>query len=569
MNKPPYHWLDPTLQRFGYRREALLEALTALQERYGYLPKEALRYLSQKLNTPLSQVYGAATFYHLYTLDETAQRHCLICGDVACAVKGGETVLAAAQEWTQTSAPGQVAVHRANCLGLCDQAPAALLDGEAYTDLAPDRIGQLFDGSAARPKLQVRGEPRILTRNIGRIEATDLAAHRQEGAFRALEKALHTMTPEQVIAEVKASGLTGRGGAGFPTGLKWEFTRKAPDAPKYVICNFDESEPGTFKDRLLMEGDPFRVLEGILLAGYAIGAAEGYVFIRGEYVQAARIVQQAIDQLYAAGLLGTNILGSDFCFDLQIRRGAGAYICGEETALFEAIEGKRGNPRYKPPFPTTYGLFGKPTAINNVETLALTPDLVLNGGAWLRQWGTEKSTGLKLFCLSGHIRQPGVVEAPYGVTIRELIERFGGGFEGEPQAVLMGGASGGFLRPDQLDTPLTHEALNPLGAPIGSGVIMVFNQETDLLHVLKLLARFFEYETCGQCVTCRVGTRQIRELLEKIAQGAAVSADLQRLETLAKTMQSVGECGLGQTAPSPILSALRHFRPTLERHLQF
>jgi NADH-quinone oxidoreductase subunit F len=559
--------LDQAMQRFNHRRDALLEVLTAAQESFGSLSRDTLTYVADQLDLPLSQVYGVASFYHLYNLETDSERHCFICGDVACAVAGGEAVLKAAVQETARKSTEKITVHRANCLGLCDQAPAALLDGKAHVGLEAGNVARLFDGSAPRPRLQVSGEPRILTRRIGRLEPLDLDTHRSDGAFRALEKALVEMTPEMVIEDVKASGLTGRGGAGFPTGLKWAFTRAAAGQPKYVVCNFDESEPGTFKDRVLMEGDPFGTIEGLILSGYATGATQGYIFIRGEYAEAARIVQQAVEVMYEAGLLGKNLFGTDFSFDLEVRRGAGAYICGEETALFEAIEGKRGNPRSKPPFPTTHGLFGKPTSINNVETLAIVPDLILNGGKWLRQWGTEKSVGIKLFCLSGHVQQPGVVEAPFGLTIRQMIEQHGGGFVGSPQAILMGGAAGGLLHPKDLDTPLTHEALNPLGAPIGSGVIMVFNQEIDLLEVLKLLARFFVYETCGQCISCRVGTRQVYNLLDKLSQGNGTREDLRRLQTLCNTMQSVGECGLGQTAPNPILSSFRHFRTTLESYV--
>jgi NADH-quinone oxidoreductase subunit F len=399
-----------------------------------------------------------------------------------------------------------------------------------------------------------------MTRLIGKLEPTDLDAHRAEGAFEALKQALTEMTPSEVIEQVKAAGLAGRGGAGFPTGLKWQFTRSAPGAPKYVICNFDESEPGTFKDRTMVEGDPFRVIEGAILCGYAIDAAQGYVFVRGEYPEATRVLQAAIDKLYGAGLLGEHILGTDFSFDLAIRRGAGAYICGEETALFEAIEGKQGFPRIKPPFPTTHGVFNKPTSINNVETLAIVPDIVARGGEWLRRWGTEKSTGVKLFCLSGHVKQPGVIEAPFGLTVRELIERYGGGFYGEPLAILMGGAAGGFLPPAHFDTPITNETLNPLKAPVGSGAIMVFNQSVDLLDILKRLARFFVHESCGKCVPCRVGTTQIEKILDKIASGSGTPDDLARLKTLGKTMQQICLCGLGMSAPNAVLSALHHFQ---------
>lgn len=564
VNDQQYPVIDEVMARFNYRQDALLEVLNTAQQTFGYLAEELLVYVSERLEVPLSQVYGVATFYHMFTLQPTGDHHCFICTDPACHIAGGENVLTAAERYAAAQTERTITVERATCLGLCDQAPAALDNQQAYVDLQAEAIEALFAGQAPRPRLQVSGEPRIMTRLIGTVAPTDLAAHRAQGTFTALEEALTTLTPTAVIEAVKASGLSGRGGAGFPTGLKWEFTRQAAGSPKYVVCNFDESEPGTFKDRVLMQGDPFRVLEGMMLAAYAIGAAQGYIFIRGEYPEATQLLQQAIDTLYAANLLGAGILGTDFAFDVEIRRGAGAYICGEETALFEAIEGKRGYPRTKPPYPTTHGLFGKPTAINNVETLAIVPDLVRNGGEWLRQWGTEQSIGVKLFCLSGHVQQAGIVEAPYGITVRELVERFGGGFLGEPQAILLGGAAGGLLHPDNFDVPLTNEDLKPLGAPIGSGVIMVFNDTVNLLDVLKTLAHFFVHETCGQCVPCRVGTNQIYRLLDRFAAGNGSAADLDKLQKLCQSMQDIGLCGLGQTAPSPILTSLHYFRSVYE-----
>jgi len=562
-----FWFLEDIFNRYDFRSDALLEALRRTQSMFGFLPSDGLTFISERLSVPMSQVYGVATFYHMFTFEPGGEHRCLICSDPACLISGSEDVLDAAHRYTESNPEAKITIEYTSCLGLCDQAPAALYNDTAYVKVSPDQIENLFQGKALRSLLQISGKPRIMTRLIGKLEPTDLETHRAEGVFKGLEKALFSMTPEAVIEEIKISGLTGRGGAGFPTGLKWDFTRNAPGTPKYVVCNFDESEPGTFKDRILMEGDPFRVIEGILLSAYAVGSEHGYIFIRGEYPGAAMIVQQAIDKLYQANLLGKKILETDYNFDLEIRRGAGAYICGEETALFEAIEGKRGNPRSKPPFPTTHGLFGKPTTINNVETLAIVPDLILNGGNWCRQWGTDKSVGVKLFCLSGHVNKPGVVEAPYGMSIRQLIESHAGGFLGEPQAILMGGAAGGFLHPDYLDTPLTNEALNPLGTPIGSGVIMVFNQQVNLLDVFKSVARFFVDETCGQCVPCRVGTTQVYRLLQKISSGNAAIQDINKLEKLCISMRSVGECGLGQTAPNPILTALKYFKPTFTAQL--
>lgn len=551
-----YNVVRDSMARFDFRKESLLAALNAAQDVYGYLSEELLTHISEALNVPAAHVYGVATFYTMYAL-KPQTGYCMVCTDPACAVAGGEAVLQAARKHASDN---RAKVERATCLGLCDQAPAALMNGAAYVDLAAEEVGALLNSQAARSRLQVAGETRILTRNIGVLAPTDLEAHRKAGAFTALERTLRSSSPEAVIDAVKASGLLGRGGAGFPVGMKWQFTRETTRAPKYVVCNFDESEPGTFKDRVMMEGDPFRALEGIILCGYAIGAARGYIFVRGEYPEAAQTIQEAIDKLYAAGLLGKNILETDFSFDLVLRQGAGAYICGEETALFEAIEGNRGFPQLKPPFPTTHGLFNSPTVINNVETLALVPDIVSHGGEWLRQWGTEKSVGIKLFCLSGHVKSPGLAEAPFGITVRELIERYGGGFDGIPQTILMGGAAGGFLHPDNFDTPITNEDLNPLGAPVGSGVVMVFNQSVDLFTVLRTLARFFVHESCGQCNPCRIGTVQIYKQLEKLTASGGTPTDLDALERLCVLVKTTSLCGLGQTAPNPVLTTLKYFR---------
>ncbi|UCF60687.1 MAG: NADH-quinone oxidoreductase subunit NuoF [Anaerolineaceae bacterium] len=563
-----YTAVEQTMQRFDYQEHGLVEVLITAQEEFGYLSKDLLTHVADKLHIPLSQVYGVATFYDMFTLEAAGATHAMVCTGPACFIVGSKDVLAEACEFAgisepgQTSADGKYSVKEATCLGLCDQAPAVLVNKQAQVNIAIDDVPAMLQGQASSPCIQVSGEPRILTAPIGRLSPTDLDAHRSEGAFTALEKALCTMTPEEIIKEVKDSRLSGRGGAGFQTGIKWQLAREAPGKNKYVVCNFDESEPGTFKDRVLMEGNPFRVLEGMTISACATGAHKGYIFIRGEYPTATDIVEEAVDKLYAGNLLGDDILGSGYSVDIEVQHNAGAYICGEETALFETIEGKRGHPRIKPPFPTQVGLFGKPTVINNVETLAVVPSLILNGGEWFCQWGMGKSIGLKLFCLSGHIKKPGIVEVPLGLTVRELIENFGGGFVGEPQAILVGGAAGGFLHPDELDTPLTHEDLAQLEVPIGSGAIMVFNQSVDLWQVLQALAHFFVHETCGQCAPCRLGTMQIYKLLNKINLGIAKSIDLQRIEDLGGTIKNTCVCGLGMTAANPVLTVLHHFNTT-------
>ncbi|MEM6530152.1 MAG: NADH-ubiquinone oxidoreductase-F iron-sulfur binding region domain-containing protein, partial [Chloroflexota bacterium] len=370
-------------------------------------------------------------------------------------------------------------------------------------------------------------------------------------------------TPDEVIAEIESAGLIGRGGAAFPTGMKWKFTRRAEGNPKYVVCNADESEPGTFKDRLLMESYPHLLLEGMAIAGYAIGAEKGYLFIRGEYPKPTEVLMQAYADAVAAGSLGDNIMGSDFSFHIEIRRGAGAYICGEETALFEAIEGKRGFPRIKPPYPTTHGLFGKPTVVNNVETLCNVPHIIDKGADWFRAYGTDESTGTKLVSVSGHVQNPSTYEIEPGITLRELLEQRSGGMIGELQAVLMGGAAGTFITPDEIDVPLTFETLRAAGSTFGSGAIMVFNHTVDLRDVLKSLGHFFQHESCGKCFPCQLGTQRQVEILERI--DTPMNGDTVRLTDIGLTMKEASICGLGQTASMAVMSAMEKFPHLFEK----
>jgi NADH-quinone oxidoreductase subunit F len=367
------------------------------------------------------------------------------------------------------------------------------------------------------------------------------------------------MTPAEVIASLKQCSLLGRGGAAFPAWMKWEGAAKAPGSPKYFVVNADESEPGTFKDRILLEGDPCRVIEGALIGAYAVGAQQVYIYIRGEYPTAIGRVQVAIDECRAAGFIGANVLGTDFSVDVEIRSGAGAYICGEETALLESIEGKRGFPRVKPPFPVTHGLFGKPTAINNVETVATVPYIVSHGPDAFRELGTEASTGPKLLCVSGDVVRPGLYEIYFGMTLRTLIEEMAGGVQGELQAVLIGGAAGAFATPAQLDVKLTFEDLRAAGLTLGSGAIMLFNTTRDLRDILLRLGRFFAHESCGKCYPCQLGTQRQFEMLERLAHGRALEGDMQRLQDVGWTMTDASLCGLGQTAASAVLSAMKHW----------
>jgi NADH-quinone oxidoreductase subunit F len=367
------------------------------------------------------------------------------------------------------------------------------------------------------------------------------------------------MTPQDVLAEVKASGLVGRGGAAFPTGVKWEGAANAPGQPKYIVCNADESEPGTFKDRILLEEDPHRTIEGMIIAAYAVGASQGYIYVRGEYPYAYKVTSEAVTEARQAGVLGTNSLGAGLAFDIEMRLGAGAYICGEETALLESIEGKRGLPRIKPPFPTTHGLFGKPTVINNVETFCNVPLILERGAVEYRKTGTERSPGSKLFCISGQIQKPGLYEVAFGATLRHVLFDLAGGLKQgrKLQAVLIGGAAGAFATEKDLDVILSFEDLSAAGLPLGSGALMVFDDSADVRDVLKRIAHFFADESCGKCYPCQLGARRQYEILERAAAGHPLTGDRERLSDVGSTMIDASLCGLGQTAATAVLSAMK------------
>jgi NADH-quinone oxidoreductase subunit F len=547
--------LEPVLAHHGPRgRTALLPALHDAQEIYGYLPEPVAAAVARALNVPLVDVFGVIDFYALFFREPVGKLVVHVCHDPACAMAGSDGVF---KMVSRVSDGRQVTVERAPCLGLCEHAPALLMQGRPVA-AGGHTWEDLVAASPDHPNSVVGGDLRLLTANCGRGFTTTLADYRATGGYGALEAAL-ALDPRQVIERVKAAGLVGRGGAAFPTGLKWEGTAQAPGAPKYVVCNADEAEPGTFKDRVLLEDDPHRVIEGLVIAGYAVGAHKGYIYIRGEYVHPYRVLQAALAEAEAAGLVGNNILGSGFDFTIELRRGAGAYICGEETALFESIEGKRGFPRVKPPFPTTHGLFGQPTAINNVETLANIPLIFQLTPEGYRQIGTERSPGPKLFCLSGDIARPGLYEVPFGVSFRHLLDDLAGGVRGSFQAALFGGAAGAFATPDHLDVRLTFEDLRAAGLPLGSGVITVFNQTRDLRDIVLRLTRFFAEESCGKCYPCQIGTQRQHEIMERIARGEAHPADIQRLTDVGLTMTDASLCGLGQTAASALLSAVRYW----------
>jgi len=565
--------LRPVLERHAPQgRPGLLPALHEAQALYGYLPEPVAAAIGQALGVPLADVHGVIDFYALFYREPVGRTIIRVCTDPACWMRGSDEVLEAACRKAgcgvnETSADGAYTVERAPCLGLCNCAPAVNLTFNdtrpaktvSFAHVEAQQLDRVLSGKGRAPEDYVGGDLCIVTPLAGRGRRMTLTEYQAVGGMQALRRTLGAkMAPDEVIKLVNGSGLVGRGGAAFPTWIKWDGAVNAKGTPKYFVVNADESEPGTFKDRILLEGDPCRILEGAMIGAYAIGAHRIYFYIRGEYPTALERVTAAVQECYAAGLLGPDVLGTGYALDVEVRSGAGAYICGEETALFESIEGKRGFPRIKPPFPATFGLFGKPTVINNVETLAKVPYIVTHGAAAFHQFGTEKSTGPKLFCVSGDVLRPGLYEVPFGVTLRHLIENLAGGvIGGELRAILFGGAAGAFATAQHLDVKLSFEDLRAVGLPLGSGVVMVFNDTRDMREVLVRLGRFFAHESCGKCYPCQLGTQRQYEILERVARGRVLPGDQERLADVGWTMTDASLCGLGQTAASAVLSALK------------
>jgi NADH-quinone oxidoreductase subunit F len=548
------------------RRDLLLPGLHAINDRIGWISEGALGYLCRRLTVPPAEAYGVATFYAMFSVGPRPATVLHVCTDLACTAAGASALCAGVEEGL---GPG-VHVERSPCLGLCERAPAALairagdpvhtavaapatVEAAVLAATAPDSVPEEPPAEAAVP--QAGQEGLTLLKRVGVVDPASLDDYRANGGYTALRHAF-ALGPAGVIREVTDSGLVGRGGAAFPTGRKWQATASQPDHPHYLVCNADESEPGTFKDRVLMEGDPYSLVEAMTVAAFAIGARRGFVYLRGEYPRATRRLQHAIDQARARGFLGEDVLGQGFAFDIEIRRGAGAYICGEETALFNSIEGYRGEPRSKPPFPVEKGLFGKPTVENNVETLVNVLPILTMGAPAYAAIGTAKSTGPKLFCVSGSVARPGIYELPFGATLGELLRL--AGVRENLRAVLLGGAAGGFVRPDELAVPLTFEGTREAGTTLGSGVVMAFDDTVPLPQLLLRIAQFFRDESCGQCVPCRVGTVRQEEALHRIVErtGADAAGDVALLREVGRAMRDASICGLGQTAWNAVESAI-------------
>jgi NADH-quinone oxidoreductase subunit F len=580
-------------QKAVSRRHLLLPVLHAIHKRIGWISEGAINYAALRLDIPPAEAYGVASFYGMFSLKPRPAAVAHVCDDIACMTRGSEELC---DQLDTRLGPeglpclgGRAMWLRSNCLGLCERAPAVLVARSGtkprervlapattdrvqslLTDAANDVLPEAPDALNSQLSVPQEGSRKLaLLRRVGKSNAAQLDGYQRLGGYEALHKAFD-LGPEGVLREVGAAKLLGRGGAAFPAAKKWEalhqqrhLLKTDPSRQHYLICNADESEPGTFKDRLVMEGDPFAVLEGMTIAALATGAEQGYIYLRGEYPLAAQRMARAIESARWEGFLGQNILGSGLRFEVELRRGAGAYICGEETALFNSIEGHRGEPRNKPPFPTQAGLFRLPTVVNNVETLINVPIIINQGGAVYAGIGTEASTGPRLFCLCGHVGRPGVYEVPMGTTLRQLLAMADGtAGTGRLQAILLGGAAGTFISPKEIDVPLTFEGTRAIGATLGSGVVMLFDDSIDLRRVLLRIAAFFRHETCGQCVPCRVGVVRQEEALQRLIESRPLGSkadELAMLREMAQAMRDASICGLGQTAASALESALQRW----------
>ncbi len=562
----------------GQRRRAnlrhlLLPALHAIQDQIGWISHGALNYVCTRLDIAPAEAFGVASSYSLFSLQPTAQTVVHVCDDIACLAAGSDSVETMRDRLGEPdSTDGQLTWRTSPCLGQCEHGSAAMVTIAGSPGvrevLAPFNIHELdtvvSNTTAKRPPTpatllnQVRSELHLLKR-IGLVDPESLDSYRSEGGYQALRRAID-FGPEWVIRELKDAKLLGRGGAAFPTGAKWEAVAHSSVRPRYFVANADESEPGTFKDRVLIENDPFALVEALTIAGVTTGAEQGYIYIRGEYPLGERRLRSAITQAQSRGLLGDDIMGSGLKFQIEVRRGAGAYIAGEETALFNSIEGHRPEPRTKPPYPVDKGLFAKPTGINNVETLLSALEIISSGAAEFIRLGTESSTGTRMFCLSGCVNLPGIYEVPLGTKLGELIQIAGGVTEGHQlKAILLGGAAGSFVGPDQLDLELSFEAVREAGTTLGSGVVIVIDETVDMVAFVRRIAQFFRDESCGQCVPCRVGTVRQEEVLARLSLNAPLGSrqdELSLLDDLGSVMRDASICGLGQAANAAVLSAI-------------
>jgi NADH-quinone oxidoreductase subunit F len=576
-----------TLQsRYPFKRSALIPMMMYAQDEYGYVSDEMIVEIAQRLDLRTVQVEETLAYYSMLRRKPMGKHHVQICTNVACMLRGGNELLEQAKKrlevgHKETTTDGVFSLEEVECIGACTGAPAMQVNYDFYENITPlkfDRIIEELDGGAHPPPEPVTAgalhprdpaETPVISRRFGIRNSHKIDVYLQHDGYKALEKALKEMTPETIIDEVKKSNLRGRGGAGFPTGMKWSFVPKDSPKPKYVICNADESEPGTCKDRPLMEMDPHQMIEGITIAGRAIGAKNGFIYIRGEYRYVLDIVQTALDEAYSRNYLGKNILSSGFDFDLIVHTGAGAYECGEESALMESLEGKRGYPRIKPPFPAVVGLYGCPTIINNVETLSTVPAILLEGGEKYASRGTPKNGGTRLLCVAGHVAKPGIYEIPLGMNMKKFIYEVAGGIPGgkKIKAVIPGGSSCPLLSASEIDISMDYDSVAKAGSMLGSGGMVVMDEDTCMVDMARRIMHFYAHESCGWCIPCREGTTWLRKMLDRFHAGFGRPEDIDLVGDLARNMLGRTFCPLGDAAALPTISIVQKWRNEFEQHL--
>jgi NADH-quinone oxidoreductase subunit F len=572
--------------RYPVKRSALIPMMLYAQDHFGFLSDELLEEIAKRLDLNMVQVIETLAYYSMLRRKPAGRYHVQVCTNISCMLRGGNEVYKHVQKrlgigHKEVSPNGTFSLEEVECIGACTGAPAMQVNYDFYENLDPDKVDaileQLEKGQKPAPVPVISGalherlpaEVPIISKRFGIPNSRSIDVYLQNEGYQALEKALKQMTPEQIIDEVKKSNLRGRGGAGFPAGMKWSFVPKDTNKPKYVLANGDESEPGTSKDRPLLEMDPHQLIEGMVIAGRAVGANRGYVYIRGEYRYIIDIVEEAIAEAYSKGYLGKNILGSGFDFDLSAHTGAGAYECGEESALMESLEGKRGYPRIRPPFPAVVGLYGCPTVINNVETLSTVPAVIRMGGEAYANLGTPRNGGTRLYSISGHVNRPGIYELPLGFPLRRLIEEVAGGVRGgkKLKAVIPGGSSCPMLSADEIDISMDYDSVAKAGSMLGSGGTVVIDEDTCMVDVARRIMHFYAHESCGWCIPCREGTTWLRKMLDRFHAGAGRSEDIPLIGELAQNMLGRTFCPLGDAAALPTISIVKKWRNEFEDHL--
>src|SRR6266481_2850218 len=567
------------ITRYPIKRSALVPMLLYAQDEYGYISDDMIAEIARRLDLNTLQVTETLVYYSMLRQKPAGKHHIQICTNVSCMLRGGNQLFEHAKRkleigHKEVTADGVFSLEEVECIGACTGGPAMQVNYDFYEDLSPDKFDEIVDeldaGHKPSPSAYTLGavhqrhaaETPLISRLFGVNDSTQIDVYLRYQGYVAMEKALKQMTPEQVIEEVKKSNLRGRGGAGFPTGMKWSFVPKESVKPKYVLCNADESEPGTCKDRLIFEHDPHAVIEGVMIAALAVGAHTGYIYVRGEYRYLSVIMQKAIKDAYAKGLLGKNIFGSGYDLDIYWHGGAGAYEVGEESALMESLEGKRGIPRIRPPFPAVVGLWGGPTVINNAETLASVPHILLGGADWYSKIGTPKNGGTRLFCLSGNLEKPGVYELPMGYNLKKMIYAVGGGIPNgrELKAVVPGGSSTPVLLPEEIDVPMDFDSVAKTGSMLGSGGVVVLDDTACIVKFALRTMKFYQHESCGWCIPCREGTDWLKKTLTRFHAGGGLKKDIDNIQYLSENMLGRTFCPLGDAAAMPTISIVKKWR---------